>query len=199
MKNNKTHIILASNSPRRKQLLSLLDVKYDIVPPNVDEKGITINSIPSEYCQNLAKLKAESICNQYPKSLIIGADTIVVLNDKIIEKPTDKSEAIEMLEYLSGNTHQVYTGIALLCVEQNIDVVFYEKTDVSFNNLTESDINYYIENYAPYDKAGSYGIQDWGASFVKSINGCYYNVVGFPVSKFLQNLRKLVINITFLL
>jgi len=198
MSTNPTHIILASNSPRRKQLLSLLDIKFDIVPPDVDEKIVSQKNEPEVYCQNLAKLKANSISIQYPKSLIIGADTIVVFSKNILGKPTDRSESIEMLENLSGNTHFVYTGIALQCSIRNIDIVFYEKTEVSFNHLSKSDINYYIDNYAPYDKAGSYGIQDWGASFVNNINGCYYNVVGFPISKFLQTIRKLEINISFL-
>ena len=187
--------ILASSSPRRQELLLRLQTPFDIILPNVDESMIAPDGNPETYCTLLAELKANDISQHYPDMLVIGADTIVVLDDLILGKPDDKAQAQEMLETLSGKTHHVYTGVCLKWAKKNIHHLFVEITMVTFRELELSDISYYIESCPPYDKAGAYGIQDWSAVFVKGIKGCYDNVVGFPISRFYQELRKLGINL----
>ena len=187
--------ILASSSPRRRDLLLRLQIPFDIIPPDVDESIIASDGNPEIYCTSLAELKANDISQHYPNELVIGADTIVVLDDQIIGKPYDKPQAQNMLRILSGKTHQVYTGVYMKCKEKKLHHLFAEVTMVTFRNLDERDISHYIESCTPYDKAGSYGIQDWSTVFIKEINGCYDNVVGFPISRFYQELKKLGINI----
>ena len=188
-------LILASQSPRRQQLLQRLDYPFDTIYPNVDESKLTLGSNPKQYCICLAEMKATDISQHYPHALVIGADTIVVSEDKILNKPNNSTQANNMLETLSGNTHQVYTGVCLKWMENNIQHTFAEITMVTFRKLDKEDILHYIAFYPPYDKAGSYGIQDWSAIFVKNIQGCYDNVVGFPLSRFYQELKKLKINL----
>ena len=187
--------ILASSSPRRRELLLRLQTPFDIILPDVDESIIPPDGSPEPYCTALAELKANDISQHYPNNLVIGSDTIVVLDDQIMGKPEDKAMAQNMLETLSGKTHHVYTGVCLKWAERNIHHLFAEITMVTFRELSEADINHYIESCPPYDKAGSYGIQDWSAIFVKEIKGCYDNVVGFPISRFYQELKKLGINL----
>ena len=187
--------ILASSSPRRRELLLRLQTPFDIILPDVDESIIPPDGSPETYCTALAELKANDIGQHYPNDWVIGADTIVVLDDLIMGKPDDKAQAQNMLEQLSGKTHQVYTGVCLKNVEKNIHHLFSEITIVTFRKLEEADITHYIESCPPYDKAGSYGIQDWSAVFVQEIKGCYDNVVGFPISRFYQELKKLDINL----
>ena len=187
--------ILASSSPRRQNLLQRLQIPFDVILPNVDESMVVPDGSPGTYCTALAELKANEVSQHYPNELVIGADTIVFLSDEILGKPDDKAAAEHMLQTLSGKTHQVYTGVCLKWTKKNIHHLFAEITTVTFRNLDEGDITYYIENYLPYDKAGAYGIQDWSAIFVKEIRGCYDNVVGFPISRFYQELKKLGINL----
>ena len=187
--------ILASSSPRRRELLLRLQTPFDIILPDVDESIIPSGGSPETYCTALAELKANDISQHYPNNLVIGSDTIVVLDDQIMGKPDDKAQAQNMLETLSGKTHHVYTGVCLKWAERNIHHLFAEITTVTFRELSEADINHYIESCPPYDKAGSYGIQDWSAVFVQEIKGCYDNVVGFPISRFYQELKKLGINL----
>mgnify|MGYP001160051916 FL=1 len=187
--------ILASSSPRRQELLLRLQTPFDIILPDVDESIIPPDGSPETYCTALAELKANDISQHYPNNLVIGSDTIVVLDDQIMGKPEDKAMAQNMLETLSGKTHHVYTGVCLKWAERNIHHLFAEITMVTFRELSEADINHYIESCPPYDKAGSYGIQDWSAVFVKEIKGCYDNVVGFPISRFYEELKKLGINL----
>ena len=188
-------VILASSSPRRKKLLQRLDYPFDIILPNVDESILAPDCNPEQYCITLAEIKTNDICQHYPHALVIGADTIVVLGDQILEKPDDSVNAENMLYMLSGKTHQVYTGVCLQWIESNIKHTFAEVTMVTFRKLNKQDILHYIEICPPYDKAGSYGIQDWSAVFVKNIQGCYDNVVGFPLSRFYTELKKLGINL----
>ena len=188
-------IILASSSPRRKALLDRLDYPFDVVIPNVDESIIAKSSSPEKYCICLAEMKANDISQQYSDALVIGADTIVVLDNQILTKPDDSTHAIIMLEMLSGKTHQVYTGVCLKSMKNNIHHTFVEMTWVTFRNLAKEDILYYITTCPPNDKAGSYGIQDWSTVFVDNIQGCYDNVIGFPLSKFYHELKKLKINL----
>jgi len=187
--------ILASSSPRRRELLLRLQTPFDIILPDVDESIIPPEGSPETYCTALAELKANDISQHYPNNLVIGSDTIVVLDNNIMGKPEDKTMAQNMLETLSGKTHHVYTGVCLKWADKNIHHLFAEITMVTFRELSEADINHYIESCPPYDKAGSYGIQDWSAVFVKEIKGCYDNVVGFPISRFYEELKKLGINL----
>ena len=187
--------ILASSSPRRRDLLFRLQTPFDIILPDVNESMIVADGSPETYCTTLAELKANDISQHYPGELVIGADTIVVLGDEIFGKPNDKAAAEHMLQTLSGKTHQVYTGVCLKSAEQNIHHLFAEITTVTFRDLDNGEIDHYIESCPPYDKAGAYGIQDWSAVFVKEIMGCYDNVVGFPISRFYQELKKLGINL----
>ena len=187
--------ILASSSPRRRELLLRLQTPFDIILPDVDESIIPPEGSPETYCTALAELKANDISQHYPNNLVIGSDTIVVLDNNIMGKPEDKTMAQNMLKTLSGKTHHVYTGVCLKWADKNIHHLFAEITMVNFRELSEADINHYIESCPPYDKAGSYGIQDWSAVFVKEIKGCYDNVVGFPISRFYEELKKLGINL----
>ena len=187
--------ILASSSPRRRELLLRLQTPFDIILPDVDESIIPPYGSPETYCTALAELKANDISQHYPNNLVIGSDTIVVLDNNIMGKPEDKTMAQNMLKTLSGKTHHVYTGVCLKWADKNIHHLFAEITMVTFRELSEADINHYIESCPPYDKAGSYGIQDWSAVFVKEIKGCYDNVVGFPISRFYEELKKLGINL----
>ena len=187
--------ILASSSPRRRELLLRLQTPFDIILPDVDESIIPPEGSPETYCTALAELKANDISQHYPNNLVIGSDTIVVLDNNIMGKPEDKTMAQNMLDTLSGKTHHVYTGVCLKWADKNIHHLFAEITMVTFRELSEADINHYIESCPPYDKAGSYGIQDWSAVFVKEIKGCYDNVVGFPISRFYEEFKKLGINL----
>ena len=189
--------ILASSSPRRRELLLRLQTPFDIMLPDVDESIIPPDGSPETYCTALAELKANDISQHYPNNLVIGSDTIVVLDNNIMGKPEDKAMAQNMLETLSNKTHHVYTGVCLKWADKNIHHLFAEITMVTFRELSEIDINHYIESCPPYDKAGSYGIQDWSAIFVKEIKGCYDNVVGFPISRFYEELKKLGINLLY--
>ena len=188
-------MILASSSPRRHKLLRRLNYPFDIILPNVDESILMPDSNPEQYCISLAEMKATNISQQYPHALVIGADTIVSLEDQILNKPEDSTQAENMLSKLSGKTHQVYTGVCLKWINNNIQHTFTETTLVTFRELDTQEINHYIETCPPYDKAGSYGIQDWSAVFVNNIQGCYDNVMGFPLSRFYQELKKLGINL----
>jgi len=187
--------ILASRSPRRRALLLRLQTPFDIILPDVDESITPPEGSPETYCTALAELKANDISQHYTNNLVIGSDTIVVLDNKIMGKPENKAMAQNMLETLSGKTHHVYTGVCLKWADKNIHHLFAELTMVTFRELSEADINHYIKSCPPYDKAGSYGIQDWSAVFVKEIKGCYDNVVGFPISRFYEELKKLGINL----
>ena len=177
------NIILASKSPRRKEILKNIFKDLKIVNPDYNE-NIIKNKEPGNYCMNIALGKASSVSKIYPQAYIISADTIVYLDKNILGKPKNKSEAIEYLSLLSSNQHKVYTGVAIINADKKINKVFFDMTLVYFNKLTKQEIEYYINNYRPFDKAGGYGIQDWSKAFIKKIDGCFYNVVGFPLPKF---------------
>lgn len=173
-------VILASASPRRRELLSIIFPKFEVIPSNAEEiipKNIRLIDAP-EY---LSKIKALDIAKAYPDALVIGADTSVIINNKILGKPKDKDEAYNMIKMLSGNEHFVITGCTVINGENTVS--FSEKTSVFFNNLSEQEIIDYINTDEPYDKAGGYGIQGKGALLVKKIEGDYFNVVGLPVSR----------------
>ena len=176
-------IILASASPRRKTILSQVDLDFTIEPSNINE-DFSIELLPKAFCEHWAREKANDIAKSHSDKLIIGADTIVKIDDKILGKPKNYKESFAMLKSLSGKTHQVLTGVSLIHLDSRIDFTFNESTDVSFCILTDEEINKYIDEYKPYDKAGSYGIQDGFSVYVEKINGCFYNVMGFPISRF---------------
>lgn len=187
----KFNIVLASNSPRRKELLTGLGVDYVVrTLPDIDEsypKKLGGEAIPAF----IARKKADAYQSMIqPGELIITADTIVWLDGKVLGKPEDKAEAIEMLRTLSGKSHQVFTGVCLTMCEWQKS--FTAMTEVKFATLTEEEIAYYVEKYAPLDKAGAYGVQEWiGFVGVEAIAGSYYNVMGLPIQKLYQELVKL--------
>ena len=186
-------IVLASSSPRRKEILSRLKIPFIVDYKNVIEPTYNSSDIsPINYCKKLSRVKAKSIAPKYNDTLIIGADTIVLLNKDVLGKPSNKKEAYKTLMHLSGKTHKVITGVTI--IYNNIIHTFSEITLVKFFKLEKSEILKYINTDCPYDKAGSYGIQDYSAIFVKEINGSYDNVVGFPLSRFNNELKK--INLT---
>ena len=188
-----TSNILASASPRRKNILSQIGIEFSIIPSNVNE-DFKLALPPEAFTEHWAREKALNISKDHPSSLIIGADTVVVLDDQILGKPKDEDGSKEMLLKLSGKTHEVITGVSLIHIDSKIDITFNERTNVSINTLTINDILQYIKIYKPLDKAGSYGIQDGFSVHVDKINGCYYNVMGLPVSKFYLYYSNIVAN-----
>ena len=185
--------ILASQSPRRKQLLAWADLQFDIIVSAADEDfpaDMEVQDVPVYIAKNKALAVQEKINNELPVhkgKWIIAADTIVVLDNEIIGKPIDREDAIAILQKLSGKTHRVITGVYLM---NDTDTRFFSETTlVHFHPLTLAQIEYYIDQYQPYDKAGAYGIQDWiGVIGIKGIEGDFYNVMGLPVSKLLSYL-----------
>lgn len=182
------HLVLASSSPRRKELLENLQLSFDVSSSDVDE-SFDPKLIPSEVVMELALRKAKAVAKQYPQSFVIGSDTVVVSNDQILGKPASREEALSMLRELSGKTHSVYTGVAIVSPTETVQ--FYEKTDVIFWELTETEMNTYVDSGEPFDKAGGYGIQGFGSMLVKKIDGDYFAVVGLPVSRTIRELQKL--------
>ncbi|MFD3449555.1 Maf family protein [Microbacteriaceae bacterium 4G12] len=180
------HLILASGSPRRKELLEHLQMPFSIVTSQVEEV-VDPKLTPSEVVMSLALQKAADVAKEYSDHIVLGADTIVTYNSLILGKPTNKEEAVHMLRMLSGNTHEVFTGVAFVLGEQVH--TFYERTEVTFWELTDDEIRAYVETGEPLDKAGSYGIQGLGAVLVKRISGDYYSVVGLPISRVVRELK----------
>jgi len=186
----KHKLILASRSPRRKKLLEQIGIPFSVHVSPVEEK-IPKNAVPAECVCSLAMKKARAVAISYPDNVTLGADTIVVLNNHILGKPTSTREAVQMLHQLSGQTHTVYTGIALAHVRKNRYVSVHEATDVTFAPLTDEEISSYVASGSPMDKAGSYGIQDdRGALFISRIEGDYYNVVGLPLHRLYRVIKQ---------
>lgn len=202
---NEYKLVLASNSPRRKEILEQTGFDFDVMPSTVEE--IVDSTVPAEVCMSLAKQKAIDVAakikafNDEHKELttpqdilVLGADTIVAIGDEILGKPVDEEQAFEMLTKLSGKTNTVYTGVCLVFVSRDGragELSFFEATDVTFYEMSEADIKEYIETGSPMDKAGAYGIQDYSAKFLKKIDGDYYNVVGLPIGRICEELKKL--------
>ena len=194
MKNN-YKIILASQSPRRAEILRMIGVNFKVESSNIYE-DINQKIEQNEIAINISKAKAEKISQKYPKITIIGADTIVVFNEKIFGKPKNKSESRKMLKALSGNCHKVITGVTIMNEELGFLKTFSETTKVFVQKIPTKQIEFYVNNYNTLDKAGSYGIQEWFSVWIKKINGCYYNIMGLPVSKlhrYLVEIDKLTI------
>ena len=188
---NKYPIILASGSPRRKQLLEQINLEFEVIPSQIYE-DFSLNLSPTDFVEYYAQEKAKDVANSYPDKWVIGADTIVVFESHILGKPKNEKDSFQMLKRLSGNTHQVITGVSIQNIKQDISDSFHERTNVTFNTLSDNIINYYIETYEPFDKAGSYGIQDWFSVCVNRIDGCFYNVMGFPLSSFYSHFIDLL-------
>lgn len=185
-------LILASTSPRRKKLLAQLNLKFEVLPVEIDErrKG---SETPLKMVKRLALEKLLEARKQLKVGIIITADTIVVLNGEILGKPRNNSEAKKMLKKLSGKTHTVYTGYSIHNSIIDKTITDYEKTLVTFRKLGDKEIENYVKTGSPLDKAGAYGIQDdFGAVFVKKINGDFYNVMGLPIAGLYMNLLKVI-------
>lgn len=191
------NIILASGSPRRREILANTNAKFDVLTSDVDEKIFKFEE-PTPLVLRLAFEKCMDIAINNPESLVIGADTIVVLDNEILGKPKNEDEAFDMLSKLSNREHQVITGMSIVNIENNKKIVDYTISNVKFKNLTDQDIRDYISTGECLDKAGSYGIQGYGALLVKEIQGDYFNIVGLPISK-LSDILKANFNINLFL
>lgn len=190
-------IILASASPRRKELLAQIGVEYEVIPSNTEE--IITSTIPHEIVMELAKQKAEDVVRKVNISgkIVLGADTIVAYEDKVMGKPANEEEAFAMISMLENATHQVYTGVSLSYLDVNgklVSHVFYEKTDVVVYPMTTEEIWAYIKTKDCMDKAGSYGIQGAFAAYIEGIKGDYNNVVGLPIGRVYQELKNVLIS-----
>lgn len=180
-------IILASSSPRRQYLMKEAGFNFTIEKPDIDE------SFPAEMpvdqvARYLAAKKAEFFRPNIHNEIVVTADTVVILFDRIMNKPADRKEAFEMLNLLSGRTHLVMTGVCILSKEK--EESFDDTTEVTFQSLTKEEIEFYVDHYKPYDKAGSYGAQDWiGMVAIKEIKGSYFNVMGLPIHRVYQHLK----------
>ena len=183
-------IILASASPRRSELLSQIGVKFELVPSDIEERPHP-DEAPPDYITRIARAKVIAVARQQEAGLIIGADTVVVLDGRLLGKPVDNQEAKSMLKQLSGRWHAVMTGVALYDVESRHEVADYEKTLVKFAQLTDREIDWYVHTGEPKDKAGAYGVQGLGGLFVDEIAGNYYNVVGLPIPLVYRLARRL--------
>lgn len=204
-----SQIILASQSPRRKELLEQIGLEFEICPAKGEE--IITKTIPEEVVMELSKQKAEEVAamvSSYAEEhkdittpsdiMVIGADTVVAYDGKILGKPVDEADAKRMLTMLSGNTHSVFTGVTLVLIDKSGragELVFYEKTDVKMHKMSEAEIDRYIATGEPMDKAGSYGIQGKCAIYIEKIDGDYNNVVGLPITRIYQELKKIGIDI----
>ncbi len=189
-------IILASASPRRRELLEQMGLEFEILPSGIEENPKS--HVPWEMVLELSAGKAKDVFERIPEGEkdsvgVLGADTVVALGDQIMGKPGSRQRAEEMLSLLQGRTHQVYTGVTLITRKEGelITVSFYERTDVTMYPMSASDIRAYVDTGEPMDKAGAYGIQGKCAVFIKEIKGDYYNVVGLPIGRLYQEMKKL--------
>lgn len=173
-------IVLASASPRRRELLSDLKLSFEIEPAKFDEASVPVTT-PEEWVRAVARAKALEVASRHPDALVIGADTAVLIDGEILGKPRDAAEAQQMLRRLAGRTHRVVTGVAVCLLVRDRELVHVEATDVTFGPLSDEQIARYVATGEPMDKAGAYGIQGFGATLVREVRGCYFNVVGLPL------------------
>ncbi|HEY8971035.1 MAG TPA: Maf family protein [Puia sp.] len=185
----KERIVLASGSPRRRQLLEWAEVDFEVIVSDVPEtypSGLPVGLVPIHIARNKALAVKKQVS---PDRIVLAADTVVVLDGEIIGKPTDREDAIEILSRLAGHRHEVITGVILSRGPK--EIAFAECTEVFFNELTRQQIENYVDKYRPYDKAGAYAIQEWiGVVGIRGIDGDFYNVMGLPVSRVVQELGK---------
>lgn len=185
-----TRLILASGSPRRAEMMARITNEFRIMVPDIDET-MTDNESPSEMVERLALEKAQVIIQKTKgKFPVLAADTIVV-HDRILGKPTDEEDACHMLEELADDSHYVITGVAIVHPGISKTISFTEKTEVFFGPISKTEIRDYVKSQEPMDKAGSYGIQGAGGCFITKINGCFYNVMGFPLNRIYTTLKEL--------
>lgn len=182
-------MILASASPRRKEILENFGFSFKTIVKNIDETSNKNRA--EEKILEIATKKAMETAKNFPNENVVGADTVVVIDGKILGKPKDKDEAFKMLKSLSGRQHEVITAFSFVNINKNISYSDYEITKVYFKNLTDKDINWYINTKEPMDKAGAYGIQGKGAFFVEKIEGDFFSVMGFPLGKFVRFLDEI--------
>jgi nucleoside triphosphate pyrophosphatase len=186
-------LILASNSPRRRELLQNAGFEFEVQPSEIEEIRLPGES-PEEFARRLAREKALDVASRSnPGNVVLGADTVVAINGEILEKPIDASDASRMLRILSGNTHRVITGICLIRAPATVLASSQETTSVTFRTLTEDEIERYVESGEPFDKAGGYAIQGLASRFVTRIEGCYFNVVGLPIPLVYENVKAIPI------
>jgi septum formation protein len=183
-------IILASASPRRAELLKQIGVEFELVPSQIEERPHP-DEAPGDYITRIARAKVVAVARERDSGLVIGADTVVVLDGRLIGKPQNQADAHRLLRLLSGRWHAVLTGVALYDVETRHEVADYEKTLVKFAQLNDTEIDWYVNTGEPMDKAGAYGIQGLGGLFVDEIAGNYYNVVGLPIPLVYRLARRL--------
>jgi septum formation protein len=199
--------VLASISPRRRELLNYLGVDFTVIPSSIEE-FVDLNLSPESLVIKLASAKVEAVQKKLmhndpfldrENTIIIGADTIVVLEETVLNKPASREEAVQMLSRLSGKTHKVYTGVAVLNIDQSLSPVkeesFCEMSKVTFRSLSNTEIEAYVDTGEPMDKAGSYALQGIGSTMVESIHGCYTNVIGLPMPKLVLLLRSMGVQI----
>jgi len=189
---NLEKLLLASHSPRRKELLEQAGIDLQVVPSDIDEENVSIKN-PEEYVIELSYLKAEKVSRAHPDSWILGADTIVVIEDQILGKPESEDHATEMLRLLSNREHLVFTGFCIMNKQKETIIKNAVETKVYFKTLSDQEIKWYVKTKEPFDKAGGYGIQGVGAFLVRKIFGSYSNVVGLPVCEVIEILIKLKI------
>ncbi len=185
---NGNKLILASVSPRRAQILKLIGLDFEVVDSQLNEDEETF-TFPEVQVLELSRMKASAVAETVREGVIVAADTVVALSDMIFGKPNDPKEAKQMLRQLSGRTHTVYTGFTIFDTRTYSTLNDFEKTEVSFRKIEDDEIETYVQTEDPLDKAGAYGIQDQSAVFVTKVNGCFYNVVGFPITKFYVAMR----------
>lgn len=184
-----TNIILASQSPRRKELLAGLGIEFSTISLDIDETFDRNEFKKEQITEYLSAKKAQAYTAIQPKDLIITSDTTVWVDDESLEKAENREEAYEMIKKLSGKTHSVYTSVTIRSIEK--EVTFSDETQVTFADLSDEEIYFYIDNYKPFDKAGAYGIQEWiGYIGVDNMNGSYFNVMGLPTHKLYKELIK---------
>ena len=186
-------MILASASPRRKEILENFGFSFKTIVKNIDETSDKTHA--EEKILEIAEKKARAAAIDFPDENVVGADTVVVVDGKILGKPKNKEEAFSMLKSLSGRNHEVITAFSFININKNISYSDYEITKVYFKNLTDDEINWYINTKEPMDKAGAYGIQGKGAFFVEKIEGDFFSVMGFPLGKFVRFLNKTGFNL----
>ncbi len=183
-----SRLILASASPRRRELLAQIGLTFDVLPAHIDETRRTEED-PADYVQRLAIEKANAIHTIHPEAFVLGADTTVEIDGHALEKPTDRADADRMLRALSGRTHHVHTGLALLSPHGTREHL--ETTAVTFSTIPDAELDQYLSGAEPYDKAGAYGIQGYAARWIPRIEGDYFNVVGLPIAATVRLLHEL--------
>lgn len=183
-------IVLASRSPRRRDILLRLGFDFEVDPPaEHTESGVSCDD-PFALAGLLARRKCTDVARRRPDDLVVAADTVVIAGGRILEKPRDTAEKLEFLQHLSGATHTVVSGVAVMCVSKSVDLSASERTEVTFRELDEDEIRGYVATGEGFDKAGGYAAQGYGALLIRKFDGCFYNVVGLPVARLIDLLKK---------